>query len=80
MDQSRLSLSHQMMNDKDKLMKATKHLQVRMSQRAISMSELDMTLTFGEVRGDKIVLNKKRITELLAEFKYINANQMEKLE
>ncbi len=67
-----------MMDDKDKLMKATKHLKARMSQRAISMSELDMTLTFGEVRGDKIVLNKKRITELLAEFEYINANQMEK--
>ena len=68
-----------MMDDKDKLMKATKHLQARMSQRAISMSELDMTFTSGEVRGDKIVLNKKRITELLAEFEDINANQMEKL-
>lgn len=68
-----------MTDAKDELMKVTKHLQARMSQRAISMSELDMTLTFGEVLGDKVVLNKKRITELLAEFEYMNANQMEKL-
>lgn len=68
-----------MMDDKDKLMNTTRHLQARMSQRAISMSELDVTLAFGEVKGDKIILNKKRITELLAEFEYINNNQMEKL-
>lgn len=67
-----------MMDNKDELMKVTKHLQARMSQRAISISELDITLTFGEVRGDKIVLNKKRITELLAEYNYISFNQMER--
>lgn len=59
-------------------MNITRHLQTRMSQRAISMSELDVTLAFGEVKGDKIVLNKKRIKELLAEFKYINTNQLER--
>lgn len=67
-----------MIDDKDELMNTTRHLQVRMSQRAISMSELDVTLAFGEVRGDKIVLDKKRIKELLAEYEYINTNQTER--
>lgn len=67
-----------MIDDKDKLMNTTRHLQARMSQRAISMSELDVTLAFGEVRGDKVILNKKRIKELLAEFEYINANRLER--
>lgn len=67
-----------MIDDKDKLMNTTRHLQARMSQRAISISELDVTLAFGEVRGDKVILNKKRIKELLAEFEYINANQLER--
>lgn len=67
-----------MIDDKDKLMNTTRHLQARMSQRAISMSELDVTLAFGEVKGDKVILNKKRIKELLAEFEYINANQLER--
>lgn len=68
-----------MINDKDKLMNTTRHLQARMSQRAISISELDVTLAFGEVRGDKIVLNKKRIKELLAEFEYIHTKQLERV-
>ena len=67
-----------MMDNKDELMNITRHLQARMSQRAISMSELDITLAFGEVRGDKVVLNKKRIKKLLAEFEYINTNQLER--
>jgi|26BtaG_2_1085354.scaffolds.fasta_scaffold00874_1 hypothetical protein len=67
-----------MMDDKDELMNTTRHLQARMSQRAISTFELDITLAFGEVRGDKIVLNKKRIKELIAEFEYINTNQLER--
>lgn len=67
-----------MMDNKDEIMNTTRHLQARMSQRAISMSELDITLAFGEVRGDKVVLNKKRIKELLAEFEYINTNQLER--
>lgn len=67
-----------MINDKDKLMNTTRHLQARMSQRAISISELDVTLAFGEVRGDKIILNKKRIKELLAEFEYIHTKQLER--
>lgn len=67
-----------MMDNKDELMNTTRHLLARMSQRAISMSELDITLAFGEVRGDKVVLNKKRIKELLAEFEYINTNQLER--
>lgn len=59
-------------------MNTTRHLQARMSQRAISISELDVTLAFGEVRGDKIILNKKRIKELLAEFEYIHTKQLER--
>lgn len=67
-----------MMDNKDKPMNITRHLQARMSQRAISISELDVTLAFGELKGDKVVLNKKRVKELLAEFEYINTNQLER--
>lgn len=51
-------------------MTASKHLKSRMQQRSISKAELDIVMAFGDVNGDKVFLNKKRIEELLRQFNY----------
>lgn len=40
-------------------MNITKHCHKRMSQRAISKNLIDFTINYGELKGDKIVTNKK---------------------
>ena len=54
-------------------MKASTHLVSRMSQRAISKTELDIVMAFGELDGDKIIVNKRRAKELLVEFEFLLA-------
>lgn len=56
---------------KETLMKATTHLESRMNQRAIRKAELDIVMAFGEVDGDKVIVNKQRAKELLMEFKFL---------
>ncbi len=47
-------------------MSKTRHIQARMSQRAISQKLLDLTLEFGVERHDgKVVLNRKGLMTLL---------------
>lgn len=60
-------------------MKASKHLVARMNQRAIGKAELDIVMTFGELYGDKVIVNKQRARELLAEFEYLLACKKEKV-
>ena len=52
-------------------MKATTHLESRMNQRAIRKAELDIVMAFGEVDGDKVIVNKQRAKELLMEFEFL---------
>lgn len=54
-------------------MKASTHLVSKMSQRAISKTELDIVMAFGELDGDKIIVNKRRAKELLVEFEFLLA-------
>lgn len=49
-------------------MSKTKHMQQRMSQRAIQESVLDIVKLFGVEDGDKIILNRKGIDDVLNEF------------
>ena len=45
-------------------MKASTHLVSRMSQRAIGRAELDIVMAFGEVDGDKVIVNKQRARDV----------------
>lgn len=51
-------------------MNATNHLKIRMQQRSISKAELDIVMAFGDAKGDKIILDKRRTNELLKQFEY----------
>lgn len=57
---------------------ASQHLIARMSQRSIGKAELDIAMAFGEVVGDKVVLNKQLTKELLEEFKFLLSCEKEK--
>jgi len=45
----------------------TRHIQKRMSQRAIKEEMLETVMNYGVKQGDKIVLNRKACDALLAE-------------
>ena len=60
-------------------MKASTHLVSRMGQRAISKAELDIVMAFGEVNGDKVIVNKRRAKELLVEFEFLLACKKERV-
>lgn len=64
---------------KEILMKASTHLVSRMSQRAIGKAELDIVMAFGEVDGDKVIVNKRRAKELLVEFEFLLACKKERV-
>ena len=64
---------------KEILMKASTHLVSRMGQRAISKAELDIVMAFGEVNGDKVIVNKRRAKELLVEFEFLLACKKERV-
>ena len=49
----------------------TKHMHQRMSQRGIKQCMVDLALSFGELQGDKTILNKKEIDCLLKEMENI---------
>ena len=57
--------------EKDKFMTASQHLLARMSQRSIRKTELDPVMAFGEVIGDKVILNKQTAKERLEELKFL---------
>lgn len=44
----------------------TKHIQKRARQRGVTNEMIDLTLRYGERRGDKIRLGKKQIQELIS--------------
>lgn len=50
---------------------ASQHLLARMSQRSIRKTELDTVMAFGEVTGDKVVLNKQTAKKRLEELKFL---------
>ncbi len=52
-------------------MTASQHLLARMSQRSIKKTELDTVMAFGEVIGDKVILNKQTAKERLEELKFL---------
>ena len=64
---------------KEILMKASTHLVSRMGQRAISKAELDIVMAFGEVNGDKVIVNKRRAKELLVELEFLLACKKERV-
>jgi hypothetical protein len=53
----------------------TQHCLRRMSQRGITMEQLNLVMRFGINKGDKIILNKKIIKNLLrkADFLYLKS-------
>lgn len=55
-------------------MSKTRHIQKRMSQRAIRQSYLELVKTFGIPEGDKVILNRKGIDAALREMKAIASN------
>lgn len=48
-----------------------------MSQRSIRKTELDTVMAFGEVIGDKVILNKQTAKERLEELKFLLAIKKE---
>ena len=48
-------------------MTKSKHIQQRMSQRGIKQSMIKLVLDFGISSGDKIILNKKGVDNVLIE-------------
>jgi len=51
-------------------MKRTRHFKQRMSQRGVSKDMVDLALSFGEIRGDKYVLNRRGAQFLLDQMRY----------
>lgn len=49
----------------------TRHIQARMSQRAINKEMIDLAIRFGVIDQDKVVLNKKGAIALLEELKHL---------
>lgn len=52
-------------------MTASKHLLARMSQRSIGKTELDTVMAFGEVIGDKVILDRRTAKEHLEALKFL---------
>lgn len=50
-------------------MSKTRHLQTRMSQRGIKKELIDLALSFGELDGDRFVLGKRSLKQLLEELR-----------
>ena len=50
---------------------ASQHLLTRMNQRSIRKTELDTVMAFGEVIGDKVILNRQTTKECLEELKFL---------
>lgn len=46
-------------------MHKTKHFQQRMGQRGISQDMVDLVLSYGETKGDKVILNRKASARLM---------------
>ncbi|HEY2470151.1 MAG TPA: DUF4258 domain-containing protein [Terracidiphilus sp.] len=52
-------------------MKRTRHFRERMSQRGVSKDMVDLALSFGDIRGDKYVLNRNGALSLLDKVRYM---------
>lgn len=63
--------------EKDGVMTASQHLLARMSQRSIGKTELDAVMAFGEVIGDKVILNRQAAQERLEELRFLLAIKKE---
>lgn len=48
-------------------MRLTQHAHLRMTQRGITRSMIDLVLEYGQLEQDKAVLNRKRAQELIRE-------------
>ena len=57
-------------------MSNTRHIQQRMSQRGIKQSMIDMVLNFGVPKGDKVILNRKGIDNILNEIEKLKKNAL----
>lgn len=55
----------------------TRHIQKRMSQRAINASLVDLTSQFGMLHGDKVILSKKNVEALLKEMDSMKRDLLE---
>ena len=61
-------------------MAKTRHIQKRMSQRAIREEMIDLTMKFGIQDQDKVIFNKKGIQELLCELDNIRKTAQKMME
>ena len=61
-------------------MAKTRHIQKRMSQRAIREEMVDLTMKFGVRQQDKVILNKKALQELLGELENIKKTAQKMVE
>jgi hypothetical protein len=52
-------------------MKRTRHFGERMSQRGVSKDMVELAMSFGEIQGDKYVLNKRSALSLLDRARYL---------
>ena len=57
-------------------MSNTRHIQQRMSQRGIKQSMVDMVLNFGITKGDKVILNRKGLDNVLNEIEKLKKNAL----
>lgn len=48
-------------------MRLTQHAHLRMTQRGITRSMIDLVLEYGQVEQDKAILNRKHAQELIRE-------------
>ena len=58
----------------------TKHIKARMSQRGISEELLKLTIQFGEIQGDKTILGRKALQELLTQLRKLQRTTMKALD
>jgi len=55
-------------------MAKTKHFGSRISQRGIRQSTVELAQRYGVRKGDKLILSKKQLRNLLSEFDLIRKN------
>ena len=48
-------------------MRFTQHAHLRMTQRGITRSMIDLVLEYGQLEQDKAILNRKHVQELIRE-------------
>ncbi len=61
-------------------MKCTKHFMQRTNERGITKMIVDLALSFGQQKGDKIILNKKETRAVLLELDFLRRNLIKVLD